>query len=96
MIASGVALGFLLFKKSAFQMNNFLSAPYTAIYRFTDIQLELMDTKFPWQSIKVVKRYPIIWFISFTDSAGYIILPTAKLDRNLKEFIVRKLKASGK
>jgi hypothetical protein len=96
MIASGVALGFLLFKKSAFQMNNFLSAPYTAIYRFTDIQLELMDTKFPWQSIKVVKRYPIVWFISFTDSAGYIILPTAKLDRNLKEFIVRKLKASGR
>jgi hypothetical protein len=99
MIFLGMVLGWLLFQKSAFQMDDSTQSslqlsPYTVIVGFTDLHLELVDAIFPWQRIQAVKRYPIAWLISFADSANYIILPTAKLDRNLKGFIMRKLKDS--
>ena len=69
-----------------------------AKFRFTDerigIESNIGWTELSWKMIEKIWKYPAVWLV-FIAKQGYITLPTADLDEELKRFITLKVKESG-
>ena len=70
----------------------------TAKFRFTDerigIESNIGWTELSWKMIEKIWEYPSVWLV-FIAKQGYVTLPTANLDDELKQFIVRKVRESN-
>jgi hypothetical protein len=71
----------------------------TAKLHFNDesigIQSDIGSTELKWKMIEKVWKYPDVWLV-FIAKQGYITLPTASLDNELKEFITSKIEVTEK
>lgn len=71
----------------------------TAKLRFTDerigIESSIGWTELSWKMIEAIWKYPSVWLI-FIAKQGYITLPTADLDEEIKQFIALKLRENEK
>lgn len=69
----------------------------TAKFRFTDerigIESNIGWTELSWKMIDKVWKYPSVWLV-FIAKQGYVTLPTADLDEELKQFITLQVKES--
>lgn len=70
----------------------------TAKIRFTDerigIESNIGWTELSWKMIEKIWEYPSVWLV-FIAKHGYITLPTADINEELKQFITLKVKESG-
>lgn len=70
----------------------------TVKFNFTDnglgVETNANRTEFSWQDFKTVNKYPTVWLLHFSGMSEGLILPTNKLDKQLKQFINYKLKQS--
>jgi hypothetical protein len=70
----------------------------TAKFRFTDerigIESNIGWTELSWKMIEKIWKYPSVWLV-FIAKQGYVTLPTADIDEELKQFITFKVKGSG-
>lgn len=96
----GICLFLFLIKRSIPQMNNSVAkfnsvGVPTVKFNFTDnglgVETNASCTEFFWQELKAVNKYPTVWLILFSGMSESLILPTNKLDRELKQFITYKL-----
>ena len=69
-----------------------------AVWRFSDAALGtksgLGTTEIPWRLVTKVWRFDDVWLLFF-DAGGYSTLPTAQLSPDVRDFIVRRVEASG-
>lgn len=70
----------------------------TAKLRFTDerigIESDIGRTELSWKMIEKIWKYPSVWLV-FIAKQGYITLPTANLDDELKRFIAEKVRENN-
>jgi hypothetical protein len=70
----------------------------TAKFRFTDdrigIESDIGWTELSWKMIEKVWTYPGVWLV-FIAKQGYVTLPTADIEEELRQFITRKIRESG-
>ncbi|MGH9947719.1 MAG: YcxB family protein [Pyrinomonadaceae bacterium] len=66
----------------------------TATFRFTDERIAMESnigwTELSWTMIDKIWKYPSVWLV-FIARQGYLTLPTADLDDELKQFITSKV-----
>lgn len=71
----------------------------TAKFRFTDdligIESNIGWTELSRKMIEKIWKYPSLWLV-FIAKQGYITLPTANLDEELKQFITAKVTEQNK
>jgi hypothetical protein len=81
--------------RSSMKKFNRMETP-TAKFRFTDerigIESNIGWTELSWKMIEKIWEYPSVWLI-FIAKQGYVTLPTANHDDELKQFIVRKVRS---
>jgi len=69
-----------------------------AKFRFTDdrigIESDIGWAELSWKMIEKVWKYPKVWLV-FIVKQGYVTLPTAEIDEELRQFITRKIQESG-
>jgi hypothetical protein len=94
-----VIFGFLLYllKQSESQRESSMSVAYQVqTFRFLESHLELevnqQQSRFSWNTLNAVYKYPNVWLIEFSTMTGYFALPTKKLNRDVKKMIILKLK----
>ncbi len=70
----------------------------TAKFCFTDerigIESNIGWTELSWKMIEKIWEYPSVWLV-FIAKQGYITLPTANLDDELKQCIGRKVRENN-
>ena len=70
----------------------------TAKFRFTDervgIESNIGSTELSWKMIEKIWQYPSVWLV-FIAKQGYITLPTANLDDELRQFITERVRENN-
>lgn len=70
----------------------------TAKFHFTDegiaIESDIGKNQMSWKMIEKIWEYPSVWLV-FIAKQGYITLPTANLDDELKQFIAGKVRENN-
>jgi len=70
----------------------------TAKFHFTDeriaIESDIGKNELSWKMIEKIWEYPSVWLV-FIAKQGYITLPTANLDDELKQFIAVKVRENN-
>ncbi len=70
----------------------------TAKFHFTDeriaIESDIGKSELSWKMIEKIWEYPSVWLV-FIAKQGYVTLPTANLDDELKQFIARKVRENN-
>ena len=91
---AGVAFGlgivsYFIYLNRSMEKFKRMEAP-TAKFRFTDermgIESSIGWTELSWKMIEGIWKYPSVWLV-FIARQGYVTLPTADLDEELKAFI---------
>lgn len=71
----------------------------TARFRFTDesvgMESDIGATELKWKMIEKIWKYPDVWLV-FIAKQGYVTLPTASMDDELKQFITSNIEGSEK
>ena len=70
----------------------------SAKIRFTDDRIGFESnmgvSELPWNMIDKIWKYPSVWLV-FIAKQGYVTLPTADLDEEIKEFVLQKVNENG-
>ena len=92
----GCASYFIYLNRSMEKFNR-MKTP-TAKLRFTDecigIESDIGRTELSWKMIEKIWEYPSVWLV-FIAKQGYITLPTANFDDELKQFIAEKVRENN-
>ncbi len=90
-------LSYFIYLNRSMEKFKRMEAP-TAKFRFTDerigIESNIGWTELSWKMIEKIWKYPTVWLV-FIAKQGYVTLPTADLDEELRQFITLKVKESG-
>lgn len=90
-------LSYFIYLRRSMEKFNRMETP-TAKLRFTDervgIESDIGWTELSWKVIEKIWQYPSVWLV-FIAKQGYITLPTANLDDELKQFIALKVRENN-
>ena len=90
------AVSYIVYSNRSMEKFRQMGQP-TAKFRFTDdrigIESDIGWTELSWKMIENIWKYPSVWLV-FIAKQGYITLPTADLDEELRKFIEVKTEAS--
>ncbi|CAN5662948.1 hypothetical protein BH24ACI3_BH24ACI3_05100 [soil metagenome] len=94
LIAAGIGVAsYFIYLNRSMEKFNRMDEP-TAKARFTDdliaIESDIGWTELSWKMIEKIWKYPSVWLV-FIAKQGYVTLPTANLDEELKQFITAKM-----
>lgn len=99
-IAFSLSIGsvsYFVYLNRSLEKFNRMETP-TAKLRFTneriDMELDIGRSELSWKMIEKIWKYPSVWLV-FIAKQGYVTLPTADFDDELKEFIIIKVRENG-
>lgn len=99
LIAAGIGIvSYFIYLNRSMEKFKRMDEP-TAKFRFTDdligIESNIGWTEVSWKMIEKIWKYPSVWLV-FIAKQGYITLPTANLDEELKQFVTAKVMEHNK